>query len=73
MSIRGRISKLEGKAISHDCLLCGYPRTGVYRIVIRPDTDPLPTCISCGHELDDDGAPLHTPYKRIVLDRPHLL
>jgi NAD-dependent SIR2 family protein deacetylase len=73
VTIRGRISKLEGSAASHDCLHCGYPRTGVHRVVVRPDASPLPTCPKCGQPLDDDGVPLHTLCKRIILEHPELV
>lgn len=71
-SITTRILKLEQMhPPSRDCRGCGYPSSGQIRVVVTENSDPLPTCPTCERPLDDDGAPLHTPFKWIILPREH--
>ena len=72
MSIRARVCKLESVVGSRprDCPGCGFPSKGVIRIVVTNHDKPLPTCAACNRPLDTDGMPLHTPYKRYILEHP---
>jgi hypothetical protein len=73
--IYSRLAKLEliRASLPNSCRTCGYPQRGAERVVVTSHTNPLPTCESCGQPLDVDGVPLHTPYKRVILDRPDLV
>lgn len=45
------------------------PQRGDVAYIITEHADPLPRCSACGRPLNEDGVPLHTPYKRIILPR----
>ena len=65
-----RLEKLEQRQalVPKNCSACGFPQTGVRRVIIAERDDPLPTCQICDRPLDETGAPLHTPYAHIVLE-----
>jgi endogenous inhibitor of DNA gyrase (YacG/DUF329 family) len=67
-SLDNRLAKLEAlRPPSRNCSTCGYPATAKIRVVLTEHSDPLATCPTCGQPRDADGAPLHTPFRRIIL------
>lgn len=68
MKFTHRVRRLESVMRPEpSCPGCGYPQRAQIRVILTEHDDPLPTCTVCRRPLDEEGAPIHTPYTRIIL------
>ena len=71
MSLHHQLKRLERHLPKPEpqCAGCGYPKKARLLYVITRDDNPLPTCSVCHRPLDEDGIPIDSNCKWIVLDR----
>ena len=70
MSLLRRIQTLEAahSQAPRPCSTCGDYDAGRHKgVVITHHERPLEHCVECGAALTDEGTPLPTSYKRIIL------
>ena len=51
------------------CRVCMYPRPESRGYIVTTHKEPLEKCPGCGRALDNQGVPMHQPYKRLILMR----
>lgn len=51
------------------CKICMYPQPESRGYIVMTHADPLDKCPGCGRALDNQGVPMHQPYKRLNILR----